>query len=168
VDASEPDNAAILGSGSWVPEQGSSGSSQYYQDISLAAGQTISDIGFDWHPALTYFVPNMIAYCRSGPGMSFSQISLAMKDQSYLIDGRNGDDTWYRLNLNSQVECWVSADTGLASGDTSGIRVIPVQPVPGETVNCTNYDQQACNAHSDVCQWYPKAIAPNTGDCQNK
>jgi len=175
VDASEPDNAAILGIGSWVTNQGSSTSSQYYQEISLAAGQTISDLGFAWYPFLTHFIPKMNAYCRSGPDKSFSQLSLAMKDQSYLIDGRNADDSWYLLRLTSQVECWVPADTGNASGDTSGIRVMLAQPTPGatppsseSTVNCANYDQQSCNAHSDVCQWVPLLSAPNTGKCSNK
>ena len=175
VDASEPDNAAILGIGSWVPQQGSPGNPLYYQEISLAAGQTISDLGFAWYRSLFYFVPKMNAYCRSGPDKSFSQASLAMQDQSYLIDGRNADDTWYFLRLTDQVECWVPADAGKASGDTSGVRVMLSQPTPGtnppasgSAVDCTKYDELSCNAHSDVCKWTPLLSAPNAGKCSNK
>ena len=173
VDASEPDNAAILGIGSWVPQQGSPGNPLYYQEISLAAGQTISDLGFAWYRSSFYFIPKMNAYCRSGPDQRFSQSSLAMQGQSYLIDGRNADDTWYFLRLTDQVECWVPADAGKASGDTSGVRVMLSQPTPGTNppasgVDCTKYDELSCNAHSDVCQWTPLLSVPNAGKCSNK
>jgi hypothetical protein len=175
VDASEPDNMAILGIGTWVQNKRSPATSLDYQKISLAAGQTVSDLGFAWHPFLIYFIPSLNAYCRSGPDTSFSQTSLAMKDQSYLIDGRNADDSWYLLRLTSQVECWVSSDTGNASEDTKGIPVILTQQTPGVTplpsvnpVDCTGYDQKTCNAHLDFCQWVPKMSAPNTGNCINK
>jgi hypothetical protein len=175
VDASEPDNAVILGSGSWVTDQGSWGSSQEYREISLPAGQTISDPGFAWFPSSIHFIPIMNPYCRSGPDPSFSQIGLAMKDQPYIIDGRNADNNWFLLRLTRQLECWVPSGAGNVSGDISGIPVILVQPTPGATktpsgnpVDCTGFNEQSCNAHSASCQWVPKLIAPNTGDCINK
>jgi hypothetical protein len=104
------------------------------------------------------FIPHLNAYCRSGPDPIFSEVSLAMNGQSYKIDGRNQDDSWYLLGITSEVDCWVPSDTGQASGDTQGVRVMLPIATPTFTmipvgVNCDQYTTfRSCDDIS-ACKW---------------
>jgi hypothetical protein len=109
--------------------------------------------------AALVFTPNINAYCRFGPDPIFNSISLAMKGISYPIDGRNLENNWYFLRVAENVECWVPADTGTASGDTSGVRVMlsiatpTFTPPPAHQVDCTQYVTKASCQAVTACTW---------------
>jgi hypothetical protein len=113
-----------------------------------------------------YFTPNLNAFCRSGPDMSFGSMGHATKGQSYPIDGRNPDDTWLRIMLTPQVGCWIPLVDGSPSADTWSVRVLAAIPTPTFTLvpfNCGQFDRSACDQHLDVCKFNPALNA-----CQNK
>jgi len=119
---------------------------------------------------LLFFTPNLNAHCRAGPETSHSSISIAMKGQSYPIDGRNPEGTWYLLSVSPSAECWVFAGMGSASGDASGVRVIqpiPTPPSPPRVPpnSCSQYTTpQSCSQHPE-CTWN-RTVGP--GACQAK
>ncbi len=123
--------------------------------------------------SLISFTPNINAFCRSGPDPIFSSISLAMKGEHYEIDGRTLENDWFLLRITPIVECWVPADTGEASGDTSLVRVMldiatpTFTPLPGgQAVDCTKYtSQKACDAVK-ACTW--KWLTDTKGYCLNR
>ncbi len=116
-----------------------------------------------------FFTPHLNAYCRSGPDPIFESIALAMKGQTYPIDGRNQENTYYLLFLTSQQECWVLQSAGEASGDLSSIRVMLPVPTPTPTpqsVNCSQFvDKNSCDAVL-ACTW--TQLNDKAGVCTNK
>jgi CSLREA domain-containing protein len=123
-------------------------------------------------PAPLTFTPNINAYCRFGPNRLFDYKYLAMKGQSYLMDGRNSDGTWYRIMLTPYEGCWVPFDVGTPSADISGLRELFDIPtlVPTDTptpvVNCSSYtDEKSCEAQP-VCVWVFTTARP--GYCKVK
>ncbi len=114
---------------------------------------------------LTY-IPHLNAFCRSGPDTIFHSISLAMKGQAYPIDGRNEDDTWFFLRLSANVECWVPASVGQASGGTSGVPVMLPIPTPTFTappaqqpVDCGQYKSAAACQAVPACTWVHSIVS---------
>ena len=102
-----------------------------------------------------FFMPSINVNCHIGPGLFFDTLDVAMKGMSYPIDGRNAENTWFRIMLNPNRGCWVLESTGLASGDLSRLRVLlsPPTPTPTAVVDCTTYkDQKSCEAQP-MCQW---------------
>jgi hypothetical protein len=116
------------------------------------------------------FTPDLNAYCRSGPGTTHSQVSLAMKGQPYPIHGRDPVATWYLILVSPSAECWVYSATGSTSGDTSGVRVVQPTGTPDSgpespLVNCGQYTtRQSCAQHAE-CKWISSMAA---GSCQAK
>ncbi len=115
------------------------------------------------------FTPHLNAYCRTGPDPIFESIAVALKGQTYPIDGRNQENTYYLLILTDQVECWVLQSTGEASGNLSNIRVMLPIPTPTLTpppVNCSQYvDKKSCDAVL-ACTW--TQLNDKVGVCTNK
>jgi hypothetical protein len=81
------------------------------------------------------FIPNINPYCRSGPDPVFDVIDVALKGHSYLMDGRNLENTWFRIMLTPNRGCWVPSTSGTPSRDTSSLRVLiePPTPTPSPT-----------------------------------
>jgi hypothetical protein len=119
-------------------------------------------------PAAFYFIPKFNAYCRSDPNMGSHSISLAMRDQSYPIDGRNIENTWLYLMITPQVGCWVPLEDGTPSADTAPVRVLATIPTPTFTpvpFDCGQFkDPQSCSQHLE-CTWNRQVIP---GVCQNQ
>jgi hypothetical protein len=117
-------------------------------------------------PGGFFFVPRANLDCLLGPDPVFHSITLAMQGQSYPIDGRNLQNTWLRLMVTPAVGCWVPADSGTPSGDTSQARVLSEIPTPTFTPpppGCSQYaDEKSCE-RQPACTW-------NAGQraCQNK
>ena len=91
-----------------------------------------------------------------------------MSGQAYLMDGRNLENTWFRIMLTASRGCWVEASTGSASGDTMKLRVLisPPTPTPTKVVACSNFtDQKTCEAQP-ICQWKPGLTS--AGGCVKK
>ncbi len=113
-------------------------------------------------PVSFVFTPNINAYCRPGPDPVFGYIEIAMAGQPYLMDGRNLDSSWFRIMISPSMGCWVRANAGTPSGDTSGLRVLADVPTPTPTPVpfCSNFtDEKSCNAQP-ACQWIPATTRP--------
>ncbi len=116
-------------------------------------------------PASFSFTPSVNAYCRFGPDPVFGWDHIAMKGQSYPIDGRNLENTWLRIMIEPQVGCWVPIGSGTPSADTSPIRVLLAIPTPTTLPYCAQFTTpQTCSQHSE-CRWN-RLVTP--GVCQNK
>jgi hypothetical protein len=120
-------------------------------------------------PAPYYFIPKMNLYCRLGPDPIFNSITLALEGQSYLVDGRNRENTWLYIMITPQVGCWVPVENGTPSADTTPVRILAVIPTPTFTpkpFDCGQFkDSQACRLNKNFCIWNAQV---NPGVCQNK
>ncbi len=116
-------------------------------------------------PASFTFTPSLNAYCRYGPDTSFGWDYVAMKGQSYPIDGRNLENTWLRIMVEPQVGCWVPIGSGTPSADTGQVRVLLAIPTPTPVPYCAQFTTpQTCSQHPE-CTWN-RRVTP--GVCQNK
>ena len=119
-------------------------------------------------PLAYYFIPRFNSYCRLGPNLIFNSIALAMKGQSYPIDGRNQENTWLYLMISPQLGCWVPLGNGSPSADTSGVRVLADIPTPTFTPVpfCSQFtDQKSCGRYPNICTWNGQATPPA---CENR
>ena len=99
------------------------------------------------------------AYCRYGPGMAYG-VSTSFPANTILpIVGRNPDASWFLVETADGQQCWISAATGLPSGDARQAAEAEIPPTPvqvfsqptetppasgGQTVICTNYSFLTC------------------------
>ena len=125
------------------------------------------------------FIPNINVNCHLGPGLIFETIDVAMKNTIYPLDGRNGENTWFRIMMSRNRGCWVLQNTGSTTGDLSLLRVLISPPTPTFTqpptltpvivINCARYtDQKTCEAQP-VCQWKQTAsVTAVIYACTNK
>jgi hypothetical protein len=120
-------------------------------------------------PAAYFFIPKINSYCRLGPDPIFNSITLAMKGQPYLVDGRNRDNTWLYIMVTPQVGCWVPVENGSPSADTGPVRVLADIPTPTFTpipFDCGQFkDSQVCLQNRSLCFWNAQV---NPAVCQNK
>ena len=121
------------------------------------------------------FVPNINVNCRSGPDPVFDIVDVGLKGGSYLMDGRNQADTWYRIMLLINEGCWVTADSGTPSRDTADLRVLFEPPTPTPivvsttiptTVACYSFTNEKSCISQPACKW--KIAATGAGSCVNK
>ncbi len=120
------------------------------------------------------FNPNLNANCHTGPALVFDVLDVAVKGQSYPIDGRDLAGDWIRIMLNPDRGCWVLASSGISSGDLSGVRVLISPPTPTLTftiaptksIDCSSYTtRQSCDT-APVCKW--QLINDVSGLCKHK
>jgi predicted outer membrane repeat protein len=154
-----------------------------YRPVNLGDSQVLTGQDFGWYepptsptatptPTSFNFIPNANVNCHAGPDTIFPTLDIALKGQSYLISGRNYDNDWYYLKLSSSMYCYVLATTGIASGDTSKVRVmLPIPtptftPTPVGSVNCGQYLVASSCQAVKVCKWQP--INDVTGVCIHK
>ena len=109
------------------------------------------------------FTPNINAYCRSGPDTSFPSLEFAMAGQPYPMDGRNLDNTWYRIMFSATKGCWVSASAGTPSAGTSSLRVLADVPTPTLTMllSCSSITDETCCNAQPACVWIPSVARPS-------
>jgi hypothetical protein len=114
-----------------------------------------------WTPTpspFVYFVPKFNAYCRSGPDPIFGSVALAMKGESYPVDGRNADNDWLYIMLSPAVGCWVPVESGASSENTERVRVLFDIPTPTFTaapIDCSKFSRADC-LNYPACIWDPK------------
>ena len=123
------------------------------------------------------FIPDMNVNCRLGTDTIFPIVDVAMKGTSYLLDGKNGAGTYYRIMLDQQRGCWVPAKSGQVVGDISKLRTLispftpTFTPVPTFTpttvpVVCSAFlDEKSCELNS-ACYW--ATAVTGAGNCLNK
>lgn len=77
------------------------------------------------------FTTSVNANCRTGPGLMYEVVRVVMAGTSEGIMGRDAASTWWVIQ--GEASCWISNVTGTASGDLSGVPVIPAPPTPTPT-----------------------------------
>ena len=79
---------------------------------------------------LVTFIQN--ANCRKGPGGAYDVTTSLEQGTQTTAVGRNEPSTWWLVKVPAtDIECWVSGTTAETAGDTPGLPVVPVAPVPG-------------------------------------
>ena len=117
-------------------------------------------------PVPFVFTPNINTNCLSGPDTIFPTLEIALTGQPYLLDGRNLENTWFRILHSVSRVCWVPASSGVVSGDTLGLRVLISPPTPTPPTCSTYTNEESCTAQP-ACKWVP-AITHAGGDCVKK
>lgn len=77
------------------------------------------------------FTTSVNANCRTGPRLMYEVVRVVMAGTSEGIMGRDAGSTWWVIQ--GEASCWISNVTGTASGDLSGVPVIPAPPTPTPT-----------------------------------
>ena len=128
---------------------------------------------------IPWWILDVNAFCRQGPGQFYPAIANLLAGESYPVDGRNADNSWFVLKLADERLCWISAITGHLDGDADDvpIRKPPATPTPTVTppptdtptpvVNCSKYndDPKACMSNL-ACEYI--FYQTGGGYCRNK
>ena len=80
-------------------------------------------------PNGTYFVVDVGANCRSGPGTVYDKITSFAQGTYVTLVGHNTDNSWWYV-LTGNTNCWISASTGHAVGSTTALPLITAPPTP--------------------------------------
>jgi len=90
--------------------------------------------GFTSTPAIPSFTLLENAFCRTGPDISFPDVTAIPKGDRVEIKGVSEDGFWYFVfwkQFNSR--CWVAAHAGQTGGDLTGVSVMVSPPTPSPT-----------------------------------
>lgn len=90
-------------------------------------------------PSGTFFVVDVGANCRSGPGTVYDRVTSFTPNTFLPLAGRNTDSSWWYVQTGPSSNCWISAGTGHTSGQTGSLPVVaaPPTPTPPATVTGT-------------------------------
>ncbi len=80
-------------------------------------------------PSGAFFVVDVGANCRSGPGTIYDRITSFAQGAFVSLVGRNADSTWWYV-LNGNTNCWISASTGHTTGTLGNLPVVAAPPTP--------------------------------------
>lgn len=80
-------------------------------------------------PSGTFFIVDVGANCRKGPGTGYDKIASFAAGTYVPLTGRNADSTWWYV-LSGSTNCWISATTGHTTGTISGLTVVAAPPTP--------------------------------------
>ena len=80
-------------------------------------------------PTGAYFVVDVGANCRSGPGTVYDKITSFAQGAYVTLVGHNTDSSWWLL-LTGNTNCWISASTGHTTGPVANIPLIDTPPTP--------------------------------------
>jgi hypothetical protein len=110
-------------------------------------------------PVGTFFVVDVGANCRKGPGTVYDKTGSFAPGTYVTIVGHNADNSWW-LVLNGSSNCWISGSTGHTAGNLSGIPLVeaPPTPTPAPSAGPTLSDPQALVAEVS----YPNNCTSNT------
>lgn len=148
VDALSAINEPILIPGGWTFPSGTTGALAS-ASASLESGSNIQqDFGWDHQflpvvaaPAATAAAPTTTplrdgfnvttgANCRTGPGIVYDVVTAFPAGTSLRVLGRNNDSSWWQVEVNSTVRCWISNVTGQFVGNAAAIPVVAAPPTP--------------------------------------
>lgn len=80
-------------------------------------------------PSGTFFVTDVGANCRSGPGTGYDKVTSFAQGAYIPLVGRNTDSSWWLL-LTGNSNCWISATTGHTTGPLTNIPQVEAPPTP--------------------------------------
>ncbi len=81
-------------------------------------------------PSGTFFVVDVGANCRFGPGTVYDRLTSFTPNTYLPITGRNTDSSWWYVQTGPSSNCWISASTGHVSGPTGSVPVVAAPPTP--------------------------------------
>ncbi len=149
VDALSAINEPILIPGSWTFPSEASGSLAS-ASANLESGANIEqDFGWDHQflpaaaaptataaavpttaPLSDGFNVTVGANCRQGPATVYDVVTAFAAGTSLRVLGRNTDSSWWQVEVNSTVRCWISNVTGQFVGNAGAIPVVAAPPTP--------------------------------------
>lgn len=68
--------------------------------------------------------------CRFGPGQVYEVTGYLLSEQTAPIVGRRSDSTWWVIQTESGVKCWIWDELVEVSGDTSSVPIVEAPPTP--------------------------------------
>ncbi len=80
-------------------------------------------------PNGTFFVVDVGANCRSGPGTVYDKITSFAQGTYVTLVGHNTDNSWWYV-LTGSTNCWISASTGHTVGSTASLPLVAAPPTP--------------------------------------
>ena len=117
-------------------------------------------------PPVAQVIPSVTAYCRSGPGSNYNQITTVKAGTAYNVIGRNDSNTWWLVELyGGAVKCWTGAPGASLVGPVEQAPVVlaqPVLPAPG-MFNYTYFCKTGGNTTSMDVTLTWEAVAGATG-----
>ena len=81
-------------------------------------------------PTGTYFVTTTGANCRSGPSQAYSILTAIPAGTYILLTGRNNDNSWWYVQVNASLSCWISNVVGYTTGNPAGAPIVAAPPPP--------------------------------------
>jgi hypothetical protein len=113
-------------------------------------------------PSGTFFVVDVGANCRSGPGTNYDKVTSFAQGTFITLVGHNTDNSWWYV-LTGSTNCWISASTGHTSGPTSALPLIAAPPTPTVAVTATTAGPKLSDPTALVSELsYPGTCTSNT------
>ena len=85
-------------------------------------------------PSGTYFVTTAGANCRSGPGQAYKVLTTIQAGTYIILVGRNNDNSWWYVQVNPSLDCWISNTVGYTTGNPGGVPIVAAPPLPTSTL----------------------------------
>jgi len=107
------------------------------------------------------FVTTKNANCREGPSQIYEPLTSVAAGETFPVEGKNEEGTWFFVLLPGRNRCWISAVTGTLIGDPNLIPIIydlPPTPVIIQAPACHDYGDAA------TCKADPKGVGPCSWD----
>lgn len=93
------------------------------------------------------------ANCRFGPDTVYSVITSFKKGTELPVEGRNANNTWWRIPIGGGQNCWISASLVETFGPVTSLPVAPAPPTPVPTST-----SQASNPTAPVQLFYENVV----------
>lgn len=93
------------------------------------------------------------ANCRFGPDTVYSVITSFKKGTELPVEGRNANNTWWRIPIGGGQNCWISASLVETFGPVTSLPVVPAPPTPVPTST-----SQASNPTAPVQLLYENVV----------
>jgi len=85
-------------------------------------------------PVGTFFVTSTGVNCRSGPSTAYSILTTVPGGTYVVIVGRNNDNSWWYVQVNPSLDCWISGVTGYTTGNPGSMSIVAAPPLPTPTL----------------------------------
>ncbi|OGO10516.1 MAG: hypothetical protein A2Y93_13545 [Chloroflexi bacterium RBG_13_68_17] len=145
IDATSDGNEEVLIPGNWTVPYRWYGPGPISAEVTLGSDDDISrmnDFAWDYQflPAPSAVTPSGTPFarvienarCRSGPGVIYPLIAFVSQGQSFPIQGRNADSTWWWID-RPDGDCWLADSVVETEGDTSSVPEQQAPPTPTVT-----------------------------------
>lgn len=93
------------------------------------------------------------ANCRFGPDTVYSVITSFKRGTELRVEGRNANNTWWRIPIGGGQNCWISASLVETFGPVTSLPVVPAPPTPVPTAT-----SQASNPTAPVQLFYENVV----------